>query len=194
MRKRVRQTIITQQYSVQLAFLRNAGLPAELCRLDAFRAELLPLITPPAQDAPPAPARRDGGRRPLTFTRFADIDPAPRKVYLVAGLLGAGEASSFVGAPGSGKSDLAGDVGCHISAGLPWLGRRVTRGAVLYVAAERVKLTERRFAAFKNHHRIDNLPLAIVSGPVNMLSSQEHVHEIAELAALLTKKPGCPSC
>src|ERR1700686_4338457 len=33
MQKRVRQTIITQQYSVQLAFLRNAGLPAELCRL-----------------------------------------------------------------------------------------------------------------------------------------------------------------
>src|SRR5271155_3860937 len=33
MQKRVRQTIITQQYSVQLAFFRNAGLPAELCRL-----------------------------------------------------------------------------------------------------------------------------------------------------------------
>src|SRR6202042_3393442 len=112
-----------------------------------------------------------------------DIDPEPRKVSLVAGFLGAGEASSFVGAPGSGKSVLAGDLGCHISAGLSWLGRRVTRGAVLYVAAERVKLTERRFAAFKKHHCIDNLPLAIVSGLVNMLSSQAHVDEIAELAA-----------
>src|SRR5271167_3972173 len=34
MQKRVRQTIITQQHSVQLAFFRNAGLPAELCRLN----------------------------------------------------------------------------------------------------------------------------------------------------------------
>src|ERR1700732_4537039 len=32
MQKRVRQTIITQQHSVQLAFFRNAGLSAELCR------------------------------------------------------------------------------------------------------------------------------------------------------------------
>src|ERR1700679_537915 len=33
MQKHVRQTIITQQHSVQLAFFRNAGLPAEVCRL-----------------------------------------------------------------------------------------------------------------------------------------------------------------
>src|SRR5271170_4578921 len=33
MQKRVRQTIITQQHSVQLPFFRNAGLSAELCRL-----------------------------------------------------------------------------------------------------------------------------------------------------------------
>src|SRR5271168_3907415 len=33
MQKHVRQTIITQQHCVQLAFFRNAGLPAELCRL-----------------------------------------------------------------------------------------------------------------------------------------------------------------
>src|SRR5271156_4549279 len=32
MQKHVRQTIITQQHCVQLAFFRNAGLPAELCR------------------------------------------------------------------------------------------------------------------------------------------------------------------
>src|SRR5271155_2959141 len=35
--KRVRQTIITQQHSVQLVFFRNAGLPAELCRLGRTR-------------------------------------------------------------------------------------------------------------------------------------------------------------
>src|SRR5271155_141449 len=39
MQKRVRQTIITQQHSVQLAFLRNAGLPAELCRLNPYQGD-----------------------------------------------------------------------------------------------------------------------------------------------------------
>src|ERR1700675_3873936 len=42
MQKRVRQTIITQQCIVQLAFFRNAGLPAELCRLKDRYCKLIP--------------------------------------------------------------------------------------------------------------------------------------------------------
>jgi hypothetical protein len=143
------------------------------------------------EDAPDE-KRRDVDKRPLRFTLFADIDPAPRKVFLVEGLLGAGETSSFVGMPGSGKSVLAGDLACHVAGGLSWLNRRVSKGAVLYVAAERAKLTERRFAAFRKHHRIDNLPLALISGAVNMLSSQEHVVEIAGYAATLAEKMKLP--
>lgn len=137
-------------------------------------------------------SRRDG-KRPLRFTLFADINPAPQKVFLVEGLLGAGETSSFVGVPGSGKSVLASDLACHVAGGLSWLGRRVSKGSVLYVAAERVKLTERRFAAFRKHHRIDKLPLALVSGAVNMLSNQEHVVEIAGHAASLKEKTKLPT-
>src|SRR5271170_4657971 len=37
MQKRVRLTTITQQHSVQLAFFRNAALPAELCRLGGIQ-------------------------------------------------------------------------------------------------------------------------------------------------------------
>jgi hypothetical protein len=39
--KRVRQTIIIQQHSVRLAFFRNAGLPAELCRSAASQGKFL---------------------------------------------------------------------------------------------------------------------------------------------------------
>src|ERR1700722_12273749 len=47
MQKRVRQTIITQQHSVQLAFFRNAGLSAELCRLERLAvAKLLKSVFP----------------------------------------------------------------------------------------------------------------------------------------------------
>jgi hypothetical protein len=150
---------------------------------------------------PPPENRKDNGgksavapngKRPLRFTLFADIDPEPRKVFLVEGLLGAGETSSFVGVPGSGKSVLAGDLACHVAGDVSWLGRRVSKGAVLYVAAERVKLTERRFAAFRKHHRIDKLPLALISGAVNLLSSQEHVAEIAAFAANLKEKTKLP--
>ena len=59
----------------------------------------------------------------------------------------------LVGATASGKSALAGDLAAHIAAGKPWLGRAVTQGAVLYVAAERAALVKRRFAAFRKQYR-----------------------------------------
>ena len=87
---------------------------------------------------------------------------------------------------------LAGDLACHVAGDVSWLDRRVSKGAVLYVAAERVKLTERRFAAFRKYHRIDKLPLALISGAVNLLSTQEHVAEIAGYAANLKEKTKLP--
>src|SRR5271156_3723330 len=53
MQKHVRQTIITQQHCVQLAFFRNAGLPAELCRLAGRRRARAArnLLTNPARAA-----------------------------------------------------------------------------------------------------------------------------------------------
>ena len=59
MQKRVRQTIITQQHSVQLAFFRNAGLSAELCRLaDAAKKGIL--ATSPVYLIRNAAGRRSG--------------------------------------------------------------------------------------------------------------------------------------
>jgi hypothetical protein len=172
------------------SILMEHGVDAVRTRFDVAALVQNPVANGAA--APTIEKRRDGGKRPLRFTLFADIDPTPRKVFLVEGLLGAGEVSSFVGVPGSGKSVLASDLACHVAGGLSWLGRRVSRGAVLYVAAERVKLTERRFAAFRKHHRIDKLPLALISGAVNLLSSQEHVAEIAGYAANLKEKTKLP--
>src|ERR1700688_3136749 len=70
MQKRVRQTIITQQHSVQLAFFRNAGLSAELCRIDglpdALRRDGDPRVL--ARLLPkklPQPHRRDDEPHPL---------------------------------------------------------------------------------------------------------------------------------
>src|SRR5271170_2479438 len=141
---------------------------------------------------PPPNGAADRRPKSLRFTLFVDIDAEPKKVFLVQGLLGAGEVSGFAGAPGSGKSVLAGDLAFHIAAGLPWLGRRVLQGAVLYIAAERIKLTERRFAALRKHHGVDDLPLALVAGAVNLLSNQEHVVEVAGHADRLTSLKGAP--
>jgi len=106
----------------------------------------------------------------ISYTRFADIEPAPIKTWLVDDFLGAGEMSCAYGPPGSAKSLLSGDLAAHIAWGKEWLGRRVTQGAVLYVAIERTALVKRRLAAFRVHHGLDDveLPLAVVSGSIDL--------------------------
>src|SRR5271168_4992817 len=64
MQKRVRQTIITQQHSVQLAFFRNAGLPAELCRLEKFAAVQMIDVHLPTTDG-----------REIVLTRYTQPEP-----------------------------------------------------------------------------------------------------------------------
>ena len=68
------------------------------------------------------------------------------------------------------------------------MGRRIRRPlGVLYVAAERANLTERRFAAWRKRYDIDNLPLAIVAGSVDFLSSRRHVDQVLAYGEQLRK-------
>jgi hypothetical protein len=152
-------------------------------------------MTEPAQansNSPPV-VKPVPDRAGLRFTLFKDINPAPRKDWLIQGIFGAGEMSCVFGHPGSGKSMLAADAGCHIAAGLPWFGRRVTQGGVIYIAAERAKLVERRLAAFRKHHDIQELPLAVVAGLVDLRAGPEHVRAIKEYAADLERLTGLPT-
>ena len=102
----------------------------------------------------------------LAFTALADVGQHPRKDWLVRNFLGVGEMSAKYGMPGTAKSALAGDLGAHVAAGLPWFGRQVSQGAVLYIAAERAALVKRRMAAWRLHYGINDIPLGIV-GQIN---------------------------
>jgi hypothetical protein len=121
----------------------------------------------------------------LSFTLYRDIEAEPRKDWLIHDFLGAGELSSIYGPPGSGKSVMAGDLAAHVAAGRFWLGRRVQQGGVLYVAIERSALVKRRLAAFRAHHTVDEIPLAIVSGHADLRTSRESADEIIGLAQRL---------
>lgn len=71
---------------------------------------------------------------------------------LVEGVLTAGGMSLFYGESNSGKSYLAIHLAICVSLGLPWLGRRTQRGAVLYVAAEGAWSIRLRLAAYRKHY------------------------------------------
>lgn len=138
----------------------------------------------------PAPFPKARARPTLTMTRFADFPSEPRKDWLVQGLLGAAEMSCIFGAPGSGKSALATDLAAHVACGSHWFGRRVTGGGVLYVAAERAALVQRRLTAFGRHHGVADMSLAIVSGAVDLRGSVAQAHEVIGHASVLREEAG----
>jgi hypothetical protein len=126
----------------------------------------------------------------LTFVAFADVEEHPRKVWLVRDFLGAGEMSAIYGMPGTAKSALAGDLGTHVAAGLPWFGRQVSQGAVLFIAAERAALVERRMAAWRLHYGIDDIPLGIVAKSIDLRSNRKDADSVIRCCERLQKKFG----
>ena len=127
--------------------------------------------------------------RGLHFALYRDIERAPQKIWLVENFLGTEELSCDFGAPGSGKSVLAGDRAMHIAVGRPWFGRRVTQGAVLYMAAERAALVKRRIGAWRLHHGIDDIPLAIASGAIDLRTTAD-ARKIVDLMHRLEDETG----
>jgi RecA-family ATPase len=102
------------------------------------------------------------------------------KKEILKGVLGAGEFSLFVAKPGMGKSVLVGDIGMHIAAGMDWHGRKVKPGLVVYFAAERFALTERRVAAWRKKHGVANVPFAVVGGKLDLTTGLTDAKALAD--------------
>lgn len=120
-------------------------------------------------------------------TWFDDVDQSTEKEEILKGVLGAGDFSLFVAKPGTGKSVLVGDIGCHIAAGREWHGRKVKQGLVVFFAAERKKLTERRVAAWRKTHNVSGIPFVVVGGKLDLTSG---AIDAKMLAALPSTIPG----
>jgi hypothetical protein len=56
----------------------------------------------------------------------------------------------------------------HIAAGTDWHGREVKPGLVVFFAAERKKITERRVAAWGKKHDVTNIPFVVIGGKLDL--------------------------
>ncbi len=131
---------------------------------------------------PEPAARGQAADSPFRVTDFGDIKPEQHKDWIVEDVLAAGELTVWYGFPGDGKSGLVGDAAAHVAAGLPWFGKPVQQRAVLIVAAERPALVRRRLRAWAKENKIeDRLPLAVVEGAVDLVSSPAHADEIIRI-------------
>ena len=133
-------------------------------------------------------AANDNDRFQITW--FDEVGQTITKDELVKGLLGTGEFSLFVAKPGTAKSVLVGDIGCHVAAGIDWHGRKVKQGLVVFFAAERKPLTERRIAAWRKRHGVTNIPFVVVGGKLDLTTGLVDSTALASTIAELEAKSG----
>jgi hypothetical protein len=120
-------------------------------------------IVPPLEDLWNGPAPDLGpvvkkSKEPL-FVSVASLLENPRKpTWLVRGLIETPSTGMVFGPPEIGKSFLAVDLAVACALNGRWMGKRVTGGAVYYLAGEGHVGLERRFHAWQLHHGLDQLP------------------------------------
>jgi AAA domain len=137
--------------------------------------------------------------RPGRFVLFGELALRARlsKDWLVEGLLGAGEASAFYGAPGDSKSVLVEDLGLHVAVNTYrptlWCGRKVRGGGVLYIALERKELVKRRALAFQMEHDTPDIPFAIVGDAGVDFRDANICNRILEMVEAVEAITRCPT-
>lgn len=111
--------------------------------------------------------------------------------YLIKGLLPAECTSSIYGPSGSYKSFLAISWACHIATGKSWDGRRVEKGAVIYVVGEGGTGVPRRIKAWENTHGDAAANLCCVNQPV-FVAAPLQVEQLRLAAEHVKQATGLP--
>jgi DNA-binding transcriptional ArsR family regulator len=121
-----------------------------------------------------------GGMPPHFVLERADaIVNLPPMKWFVEGVLPEQAFAVLFGAPGDGKSFISLDLSLCIAAGIPWHGRQVQKGAVVYVVAEGSLGVGKRVAAWLKSHGIEQVPDAF------FVRSGVQLHQEHEVAALM---------
>ncbi|MDA0854375.1 MAG: AAA family ATPase [Proteobacteria bacterium] len=112
------------------------------------------------------------------ITRLPEF-PRRKINWLVDGILVQEELTLVYGEPGCGKSFFAVDLGACVATGLPWKGREVQQGDVIYMAGESRDGIARRAHAWSIANEID-VPTAfgITSYAIDLNNSEKCLPEI----------------
>ncbi len=130
------------------------------------------------------PSSEGAGVNPLRAKLLGtnEIDDLPPPVYLLDEFLVADTLAVVHGQPGQGKSFLALDWALSIANGVPWFGRKVMQGDVLYVVAEGLSGVGPRKRAWQIEHGVgEPQGLTWVREAVNLLDSDNAVMHLLEI-------------
>lgn len=124
------------------------------------------------------------------FKEAADralADPAPE---LIEGVLQEGTTALIFGPTHTGKTFLVVDMAGAVASGLPWAGRKTTKGAVLYVAPEGNANLPKRFAALRRKGIPNDTLLFLAPCPVNLYRSAADAAAIIAEAKRIAQECG----
>jgi hypothetical protein len=97
---------------------------------------------PQASDKPQASVKG------FPLEHYENFGATVSKSWIIKNVIAVGETSSWIGAPGAGKSALITDLMVHIALGKDWRGHRSKETCgVVYIALERGELVKRRLIA-----------------------------------------------
>jgi RecA-family ATPase len=89
--------------------------------------------------------------------------------WLIPGVLQEGAFAALVGKPGVCKTFTALGLSFSIAMGLPWAGRQVRSGGVIYIAGEGTCGFPRRLAGWEQFHGMEVDNMHVITSPVNFL-------------------------
>jgi len=134
----------------------------------------------------PAPAIKRAGLRPLHDVAGGTTAAAG---YIIKGLLQKASYAVAYGPPGAGKTFVALDWAYNVAAGLPWHGRKVHAGPVLYLAYEGAGGLRARARALREKYGKAEVPLFIDDTAYNLREREGR----AALGATIAAMPAPPA-
>jgi len=155
---------------------------ARLAEMEFGPVEVPEMPTPVA--APPRPK--------LFWEVMRDIRLNRSSPALIKSLLELGALSVLFGDSNTGKSFFAIALGMHVALGWAWRGRKVTQGAVVYIAAEGGQGFKKRLLAARQHYDLGdrNVPFYLVPCPINLLDPDADTGALIELIRTVEEDAG----
>lgn len=114
----------------------------------------------------------EAGRK-FHLTRFRDVLLDTTAAYLIKDLIPSGGLTVVWGPPKCGKSFWTFDAMMHVARGVPYRGRRVQQGPVVYIALEGGNGFRRRIEAYRRHHGVTDAPFYLITDRTDLVRDHE---------------------
>lgn len=133
----------------------------------------------------------------LPFLYANEITVSDAAVDFVEGLFCEGSLAVVYGDSNTGKTFIVLDISMHVALGMPWRGRAVDQGAVIYCALEGVSGIRNRVAAWMDYYRRRpkdrrDVPFGVVPTAINLLDNEADVEGLIQTIDAVGAELGRP--